>query len=173
MVNEVKPSIRHLILKEGGSKEDCEDMIQDSIPKLLNMINKPGFRLESSIKTLFYSICKYQWKNRERKKRRYTTVEDHSPQLVSEPEFEYNTDKDQVRELFWNIFNTLPEMCRKILLLNFKEYSIRNIASELNVKPGYVKTRKSNCKQTLIERITTSSEFKQLRKEEVEISNLF
>lgn len=88
--------------------------------------------------------------------------------MADDPEFNEISDWVHFEELYWNIFKSLLLTCRSILLLYFKEFSNSKIASILNVKVGYIKKRKSLCKQLFIERITSHSDFHRLRGTEIE-----
>ena len=150
------PSIHHFIVSNSGSPDDAKDIFQESIIVIYRKVKEQKhFMLSSTFKTFIYSIARNLWL----KHLRAIKYEGHKIQdqqgyieLKDEP-FKVSND-DLKLSLYQKYFKQLPEDCQNILKLTARDIPQKEIAQAMNFKSeNYVKKRKHNCKDKLIEMI--------------------
>ena len=150
------PSIHHFIISNSGSPDDAKDIFQESIIVIFRKVKEQKhFLLNSSFKTFIYSIARNLWLKHLRAIK-YEGQKIHDQQnfieLKDEP-FKVSSD-DLKMSLYQKYFKQLPEDCQNILQLTARDIPQKEIAQAMNFKSeNYVKKRKHNCKEKLIEMI--------------------
>jgi RNA polymerase sigma factor (sigma-70 family) len=150
------PSIHHFIISNSGSPEDAKDIFQESIIVIYRKLKEQQhFLLNSSFKTFIYSIARNLWlKHLRAIKYEGLTIKDQQQyiELKDEP-FKVSND-DLKMSLYQKYFKQLPEDCQNILKLTARDIPQKEIAQAMNLKSeNYVKKRKHDCKEKLIEMI--------------------
>ncbi len=157
------PSIRLFIERNSGTEEDARDLFQEAIIVVYKKLKKEPIVLNCNFKTYIYSICRLLWlKHLNRNKSSLEIVSDkvleHSDDDVED--VYYQTEKYR---LYQKHFNDLGEDCKKVLQLSLKKVSLKDIAKILGYKSEkYAKKKKYQCKQTLISKIKSDNEYKDL-----------
>ncbi|MBL7930534.1 MAG: sigma-70 family RNA polymerase sigma factor [Bacteroidia bacterium] len=142
------PVIKKLILKNSGNREDAEDIYQEALIILIKKIKDPSFELRSSLNTYLYSICRFLWSERLKKKNKKpeTGFEKYRDGFqVNELEtFQKNESDIRLAE---KAFQQLGEKCKQLLMLfYFKKMTMANIAQKLNFNSENVaKNQKYRC----------------------------
>ncbi|SRR5260221_8849146 len=141
------------IVNYGGSRQDAEDIFQETVVSFIDIVKKGKFRMESSIKTFLVSVAKNIWLNELKKRERAG---------YREKQFEYGREqnemdvshhiidlekKRQLRELVYK----LGEPCQKILMLFYYEnLSMKEIVDHLPYEnEQVVRNKKYKCLQQL------------------------
>jgi RNA polymerase sigma factor (sigma-70 family) len=141
------------IINYGGSRQDAEDVFQETVVSFIEIVKKGKYRMEASIKTFLVSVAKNIWMNELRKRERAG---------YREKQFENNRDqketdvslhisdlekKRQLRDLVYK----LGEPCRKILILFYYEnLSMKEIVDYLPYEnEQVVRNKKYKCLQQL------------------------
>jgi RNA polymerase sigma factor (sigma-70 family) len=150
------PSIHHFIVSNSGSPEDAKDIFQESIIVIYRKVKEQKhFLLNSSFKTFIYSIARNLWMKHLRAiKYEGQKIQDQQQfiELKDEP-FKVSND-DLKLSLYQKYFRQLPEDCQNILKLTARDIPQKEIAQAMNLKSeNYVKKRKHDCKDKLIEMI--------------------
>ena len=150
------PSIHHFIVSNSGSPEDAKDIFQESIIVIYRKVKEQKhFLLNSSFKTFIYSIARNLWlKHLRAIKYEGQKIQDQQQfiELKDEP-FKVSND-DLKLSLYQKYFRLLPEDCQNILKLTARDIPQKEIAQAMNFKSeNYVKKRKHDCKDKLIEMI--------------------
>ena len=150
------PSIHHFIVSNSGSPEDAKDIFQESIIVIYRKIKEQKhFMLSSTFKTFIYSVARNLWlKHLRAIKYEGQKIQDQQSymELKDEP-FKVSND-DLKMSLYQKYFKQLPEDCQNILKLTARDIPQKEIAQAMNFKSeNYVKKRKHNCKDKLIEMI--------------------
>lgn len=164
------PAIRLLVYKMEGSGEDAKDVFQEGLIILMDMFSDSDFCPECSVKTLLYSICKYQWENKRRRLWREVPFKSPDHEELIEPDFPERGDLRLYEKLYWATFNFLPDTCRKVLLLFWRGYSNREISRVLNRSEGYIRKRKSLCTTKFIEMVKNNKEYHLLTRSTLEMT---
>jgi RNA polymerase sigma factor (sigma-70 family) len=146
-------STSSFIIHYGGSRQDAEDIFQETVVAFIEIVNKGKYRMEASIKTFLVSVARNIWMNelkrRERsgyrekqfeygREQKESAISDHISDLEK---------KRQLRELVYQ----LGEPCRKILLLFYYEnLSMKEILGHLPYEnEQVVRNKKYKCLQQL------------------------
>ena len=141
------------ILKNGGDKNDAEDIIQETIIVLWQKVNSDSLQLTVKLGTYLLAIAKNKWMAELRKRRKLFSrnldenISDGNPSslddLVNEERIQH------VRKAL----NMLQPICRKLLLLYyFEEKNMKEIAKILDLANADVaKSKKYQCKKNLEE----------------------
>jgi len=158
LYKEYYPLVRSIVERNSGTKQDVEDVFQDTLYVLYKRSQNDAFDLSCSLKTYFYAISKNIWLQRLDRKYRllyqagYEVHEKNAQYGADEPEtMEYQVERTR---LFQKHFFTLPEDCQRLLRLYFSKVPLEQIAGLMNYKDvNYVKTRKYLCKNMLRKKI--------------------
>lgn len=142
------PTVRNLVLREGGTEEDAKDAFQESVWVLYQNCQKPDFQLSASIKTYLSAVSMNQW----RKKKRNTKKEiskDSFPESADQQGFTQETieQEAEMELLAEKILEGLGDSCSKILkAYYYLKLSMREIAESLGYSSeNSAKTQKYKC----------------------------
>jgi RNA polymerase sigma factor (sigma-70 family) len=150
------PSIHHFIITNSGSPDDAKDIFQESIIVIFRKIKEQNhFLLNSSFKTFIYSIARNLWlKNLRAQKMEGQKIKDQQSFIELRDEPFKVSNEDLKMSLYQKYFKQLPEDCQNILSLTARDIPQKEIAQAMNFKSeNYVKKRKHNCKDKLVELI--------------------
>ena len=141
------------IMSYGGSRQDAEDVFQETVVSFIDIVKKGKYRMEASVKTFLVSVAKNIWlnelKRRERsgyREKQFETGRDQKEEDISQQIGDLEK-KRQLRELL----NKLGESCRKILLLFYYEnLSMKEMVDHLPYEnEQVVRNKKYKCLQQL------------------------
>ncbi|MEM9821270.1 MAG: sigma-70 family RNA polymerase sigma factor [Bacteroidota bacterium] len=163
LFREYFPSIKNYILSHRGTVKDAEDIFQDGLIVLYKKVRNEDFELTSALKTYVYSICKYIWYNRVRKKKEVELEEGTDFILPDEDQLTILI-KSEAGELIADLFGELGEECKKLLVLFYYDrQKMKAIAQQLNlVSEQVAKNRKSRCLKKLREMVMQSTHYQDL-----------
>jgi RNA polymerase sigma factor (sigma-70 family) len=141
------------IMGYGGSRQDAEDVFQETVVSFIEIVKKDKYRMEASVKTFLVSVAKNIWFNEIKKRERSGIREKHfeSGRDQNEADISHNIadheKKQQLRELVYK----LGEPCRKILMLFYYEnLSMKEIVDYLPYEnEQVVRNKKYKCLQQL------------------------
>ena len=153
------PLVRFLVVENGGTLEDAEDIFQDGIIIIYNKININQLVLTSSFKTYMYSVCRNLWLQKLNKRKaifdKLNDVEEYID-LPKDMLQEASIEETELHRIIQIHFLSLADDCQKLLRLFIKNIPLREIASILGYKTEkYAKTRKYLCKEELKKRIAS------------------
>jgi RNA polymerase sigma factor (sigma-70 family) len=146
-------STSSFIIGYGGSRQDGEDVFQETVVSFIDTIKKGKYRSEASIKTFLVSIAKNIWfnelKKRERsghREKQFESGRDQKENDISHTMSDHEK-RQQLRELVYK----LGEPCRKILMLFYYEnLSMKEIVDYLPYEnEQVVRNKKYKCLQQL------------------------
>ena len=132
--------ITNYIKQNGGSKSDAEDIFQEALLHLIEKCQHPAFKVESTLTTYLYSVCKNLWRNQLRKSK---------PELLAEDD-DFSEDAEDSNELILLAEKAIKKLGRKCQdLLNMfyvQRFSMEAIAQELGfANPKSAKNQKYKC----------------------------
>ncbi len=159
------PSIHHFIISNSGSTDDAKDIFQESIIVIYRKVkDQKHFLINSSFKTFIYSIARNIWlKHLRTKKYEGQKIQDHQSFIDLKDEPFKISNEDLKMTLYQKYFKQLPEDCQNILKLTARDIPQKEIAQAMNFKSeNYVKKRKHNCKEKLIEMIKEDPQYPDL-----------
>ena len=141
------------IIGYGGSRQDAEDVFQETVVSFIGIVKKGKYRMEASIKTFLVSVAKNIWlnevKKRERSGQRDKLFESNRDQTEADVS-DHISDLEKKRQLRDLVYQ-LGEPCRKILLLFYYEnLSMKEIVDHLPYEnEQVVRNKKYKCLQQL------------------------
>jgi len=161
LYKEVYPSVRWLIIRNGGSEDDARDLFQESVIILHGKLKEEGLILKCSVKTYLYSVCRHLWLKELSRKKKLSFTEIGDEQYVILEENDCSDLEKELMEFYLKQFNQLSKECKKILNLHFRNVSIAEITKRLGYpSDNYTMNKKYRCKQRLFEKISRHPYFK-------------
>ena len=155
--------IAHFIKQNNGSEADARDLFQEALIAIYQKSRDAEPELSAGFFTYLYAICRNLWLKKLRKKGREGVTMDTETVSITETGVEDAIEKQQRLSLYREKFKQLGEDCRKLLELFFEGVSMSEIAERLSYSSvGYVKKRKFQCKQKLVEMIQQDPLYREL-----------
>ncbi|MCF1421020.1 RNA polymerase sigma factor [Mangrovimonas futianensis] len=137
------PRIEKLILSKGGTKNDAQDVFQESLIILHRNLEKTNFKLTSSFYTYLYSVSRFVWKDIQKGYSKQELMD------FSKEETEMFQDVLEERKfkLAEKAFSELGNRCRQLLQLFYlKDWSFKVIAIHMQFKSEKIaKNQKYKC----------------------------
>lgn len=141
------PTVRGLILKNCGSKQDAEDVYQEVLIILFRKAKQADFKLTSSLGTFLVGICRLQWMNELRKRSKSTG--DFESELDSAEAETYSSyiEEESKFKVAEKALLEIGEKCRDLLrLFYFEKLDFKNIAIKIGLSNEKVaKNQKYRC----------------------------
>lgn len=141
------PVVRQMVLKNSGSKQDAEDIYQESLIILHRKVRENDFVLTSTLSTFLVGICRLQWMNELRKRNKQAT--ESLGEVSAEDADRFNTylEEESKFKLAEKALLDLGEKCRDILrLFYFRKLDFKTIASKVGLANERVaKNQKYRC----------------------------
>lgn len=153
LVQRYMPVIRHMVLENGGTSDDAQDIFQEGLMIILEKIDEKSFTLTSKFITLLYCICSNLWKMILNKRKAADTYIRRESVFYEDSGVEASIDNDLYQKIFTEAFNSLEEACKKILRLSWSGMSPTEISEMLGVTYGYVLKKKSESQAELLKKI--------------------
>jgi len=141
----------------GGTDEDVQSILNDSIIALINIIQKGAYDPEKAKwSTLLRGIAQKKWmdelKSRYQRKNRFTTIDENTSSSIhneQNPIEEYMFSKEEREKIVWAL-KQLDPACRELFQMKYMQgISLRIIAKKLNISEDAVKKRHERCKKKL------------------------
>ena len=145
----LEPKIRGWIVKNNGSKQEAQDIFQDSIVAFYSFVLKNKFDPNSNVEALIFRIAKNNWINYVKKQNKNSSFEENDS-CIEEPVFSQDiSDKNQ--KIIADLLDQLGEVCKEILTYTiFYNISMEDVCTRLGFKnPNTAKTKNYKCKQRL------------------------
>ncbi|MCP9768447.1 RNA polymerase sigma factor [Lacihabitans sp. LS3-19] len=157
--------LERMVLNNSGTREDAEDVIQETFLAVLQIIQNDKFKGESSLKSFLYSVAKNIWlvkikKQNAERNRANIWIED-------KPEFEADINeqikKNEALELISNVLDSLGSVCKNILNKYYYEnLSLKEILPFTDFENEQVlRNKKSKCMKTLTEKLEQHPKMKE------------
>lgn len=135
------PDIRRHVMSNNGSREDAEDIYQESLIVLYKKCREPEFVLSSSLKTYLFAVARNLWLQELKKRNRI--------QINTQSELQDDTmdEEYQLIQVAEKAFGLLGESCQKLLLMFYvQKLSMIEIAKNLGFNSAQVaKNQKYRC----------------------------
>jgi RNA polymerase sigma factor (sigma-70 family) len=155
LYKELLPSIKKLILKNGGSDEEAKDIFQDAVLILYNQVKLNRFDESKEIGAFVYSVARNLWINRAKKLNRQSSLtEAHlDSQAYVSPLSDLITSEKETA--IATLMNGVGEECKQLLKYStYEKLSMKEIAEKMNLSSdGVARTYNYRCKQKLAELI--------------------
>ena len=137
-----------LVTSNNGTEEEARDVYQEAVVVFWQKAIKGDLVLTSKMSTYIYSICLNLWRKELERKKRYTSEEKDSAQVIEH-------DKAEKARIIRECIERLDETCRNVLTYYyFDGMSMKDIAEKVGfANTDTAKTKKYKCKKKLDELI--------------------
>ncbi|MDC0584207.1 sigma-70 family RNA polymerase sigma factor [Bacteroidales bacterium] len=137
----------------GGTREQAQEIFNDSLLLLIEKVSDPTFVLSSSLQTYLFGIARFLWMNESRKNMKYRNEDWNEALDVSMSDFGYDEEKEQKLQAIESILDSITEKCKQILeLFYYKQLSMKVIADKLQfTSVNSAKTQKYKCLEKAIQ----------------------
>ena len=139
----IKDNLRYFAYSLTANYEDANDLIQDTYVKAI--IHKDKFDPSTNLKAWTYTIMKNTFINKYRKESKVSTIIDNTKDLfflnnsnrsnTVSPDSQYNQAELE------KVINNLQDEHRIPFQMHFQGYKYKEIAEQLNLSIGTVKSR--------------------------------
>ena len=151
-----------MVTKYGGNIQDAEETFIEAITVLYENIITGKFTLKSSLKSYFLAIVRFAYINKIKKER---NAKLNIEELETEPsentfeKIEERTEQNELNNLMKESINQLGDDCKLLIFkFYFEDKKIIEIAEEMNMSVGSVKSRLYRCRSRLREILKTKTE---------------
>ncbi len=138
-------------LNSWGLNAYSDDITQDVMIKIYNNLKDTKFRYDSSLNTYVSRITKFTCIDYLRK---YLSKEQKEVELLDIPsndDPESDLEQRQEKKILWRIYRLMSSECRDLWKLIFWEnLSYLQIAQQLSIHEGTVKSRFARCKEKAV-----------------------
>jgi len=147
-----RKAIVSLVVKNSGSNDDAEDVLQDSVIILWERVRSGRFEYTAKLSTFLFAIAKNVWSRKRARKQRETAIEFKDDLLesddVSQLELMVESERSQTVA---TALEQLGDPCKTLLLLYYwEEKSQEDIAAQMGfANAATVKSKKYTCKKML------------------------
>ncbi|MFK7947384.1 MAG: RNA polymerase sigma factor [Saprospiraceae bacterium] len=167
IINEIyekySKAIIQYVTSNNGNIDDAKDVFQEGMIVLFRKIHAPDFELTSGLLTYFYSICKFIWLNKSRKKGRSTVDIEKAPEIFDNNSIQKDLERKERTAFYQKKFKQLGEGCQKVLTFFYEGLKMKEIAKKMGfASPGYAAKRKLKCKQQLMKLVTQDNFYQEI-----------
>ncbi|MCB9251363.1 MAG: sigma-70 family RNA polymerase sigma factor [Flavobacteriales bacterium] len=136
-------AVKKHVLKNNGTIDEAEDVLQETIIAVWQNVAKPDFLLNVKLSTYVFSIAKNQWYKQLRKKSKFKVVDETMNENFKADETPLMYDVKIVRDYV----NRLDETCRRLLMFfYFDGMDMNTIAKQMGfANSDTVKSKKYQC----------------------------
>ncbi|MBI1221325.1 MAG: sigma-70 family RNA polymerase sigma factor [Bacteroidetes bacterium] len=138
------PAIKSYILKNNGTYDDVEDILQDAVVAVWQKVARPDFELTAKLSTFLFAIAKNLWLKSLKKSNRTEAMEEHHENQVFTSVSHIQKSDLQIVVQY---MDKLGDTCKKLLhLFYFEEQDMKEIAVQLNfANSDTAKAKKYQC----------------------------
>jgi RNA polymerase sigma factor (sigma-70 family) len=145
--------VRSFILKNNGTEDEIDDVLQDSLIAIWRNVNKPQFALTVKMSTYLMAIVKNLWFKQLKKKTRFTVVDESLQEKITAEDIK--TDHLD-HKIIHKLVSELDETCKTLLsYFYFDGFDNKVIASKMGfANTDTVKSKKYQCFKRLQTAVT-------------------
>lgn len=154
------------VLKNGGSKSDAKDVLQDALLIILKKASQPNFKLTSKFSTYLFGVAKNAWLRKRQKSLNNRVTFSENERYISNVNIESNIIEQERYSIYQEYFFKLDDFCQQLLLMFYQNHSMDKIAEKFNLKNRHTaRNRKYRCQKKLEDTIQKDIRFKEIRHE--------
>ncbi|MBC7425108.1 MAG: sigma-70 family RNA polymerase sigma factor [Bacteroidia bacterium] len=149
LYNDNYNAARGHILKNSGTQDDVDDVLQDAVIVIWEKIKNGNLILEAKLSTFLFAIVRNQWLKKLNKAGKVDRMNDWQTEKLSETRNFQDMDLKKVKDMVME----LGDACRQVLsMFYFEEMDMESIAKRLNyANSDTVKAKKYQCFKKLQE----------------------
>lgn len=141
------PAVRTLITSKGGNEEDARDVFQEALIIFCEKAIDPNFTLTAATSTYLYSVSRFVWSDRLKKKKKEVLQFDTSFSATEITDMEYHIEMETKYREMDHILEKIGQKCKEILQsFYFKKKDMKTIAAEMGYNSDKIaKNQKYKC----------------------------
>jgi RNA polymerase sigma factor (sigma-70 family) len=148
-----QPAIRSYVLRNSGTLDDADDVLQESVIVLWERIRSGTFEQTARLETFIMAVARNLWLRRLARKRREPAQDPSDTGSLADPAgspVDLLMDEEQTAAIV-DALNRLGEPCKTLLVLYYyEERSMREIADRMGfANADTAKSKKYQCKKAL------------------------
>jgi RNA polymerase sigma factor (sigma-70 family) len=147
-----KKAIFSFVMRNNGSEDDAEDVLQESVVILWERVQNGRFEHSAKLSTFLFAVAKNVWSRKRMRKQREPATEFDNDSFDSSEQSQLEMMIDSERsQTIARALQKLGDPCRTLLVLYYWEERTQN---EIAVTMGFanaatVKSKKYSCKKML------------------------
>jgi len=149
--NNLYDKINNYIQKNSGSKEEADDVFQESLIALDKLAKQDKLPEQINLDAYFFTICKNTWFKELKKKKRTTNLEIHHKNISEEHTEETKLLQRERNELLDQLILKLGDKCYQVLrYFYYEKRKMKEIAMSLSLtNEQAAKDKKASCMKNL------------------------
>lgn len=158
------PDIIRYVRRNSGSEADARDLFQEALIAIYRKLLDNDLELTVALRTYIQVICRNLWLRSLRKTRRIDlqTPTDMVEHASTSETLGLNLERMERDRTYFRCFDQLGDKCKKILSWYFDKIPMKDIAEKLDTTEAFIKKKKFECKNKLIEAVHRDPVFKEL-----------
>lgn len=158
------PDIIFYVRKNSGSEVDARDLFQEALIAIYRKLLNKDLELTVALRTYIQVICRNLWLRNLRKTKRISlqTPTDMVEHASTSETLGLDLERMERDRTYFRCFDQLGEKCKKILNWYFDKIPMKDIAVRLETSESFIKKKKFECKNKLIDAIHQDPVFKEL-----------
>jgi RNA polymerase sigma factor (sigma-70 family) len=159
--------IKFLVTTNNGSETEAEDIFQETLVILYRKLRETNYQITCSLNTFIYAVARTVWLKELSARKIKTEIFDTQDSYLSDmPDILQLIEKNERLKLFREKFEELSGDCKKVLKMFLNNLSIKDITRIMGYSSEqHTKNRQYRCKKSLIEKIKSSKQYKELGNE--------
>ncbi|MCB0662368.1 MAG: sigma-70 family RNA polymerase sigma factor [Saprospiraceae bacterium] len=158
------PGIILWIKENSGSESDARDVFQEAMVALFRKVQREDIELTCPLKNYIRAICKNLWLAKIRKQRKMISLDPEMEEDLLDKSIVKEMESTEQRSFFYRHFQKLGDSCQQILALFFEKTPLQEIADKLSTSLAYIKKRKFQCKEQLVQSIQNDPHFEEFKR---------
>lgn len=166
LLKEYYPKIEKYVIKNKGTKQEADDVFQESIKTIFNVVNNKDFRLQKTFDAYFTTLFQNIWISEVKLKNKQDTIDTFPETLeYKETDIYEEIKQEKLRKLANDEYKKLDKEPRTLIeLFYFKKKTMAEIAYKMNYKNAdSAKTLKCKAVTLLKEKIKNTIIYKKLQ----------
>lgn len=153
LYKENRKPIWNYIIRNSGTTDDAEDMLQEALIVLWERVRTGRFEYTAKLSTFIYATVKNLWSRELARKRREQPATEELEYIIGNDNpsaIDRLLETEQAEKIRWAL-NRIGEPCKKLLTLYYwEELSMEEIAEEMGfANADTAKSKKYQCKEML------------------------
>ncbi len=144
--------IRAYVLKNNGTEDDAEDLLQEALIVLWERVRSNRFEYRSRLSTFIYATVKNMWRRRLARSRREAPadIEQDTGYIENATALDIMIESEEARRVH-EALGLLGDPCRSLLIMFYwEDRSMEEIAAALHfANAETAKSKKYQCKKAL------------------------
>lgn len=161
-------SLSRYVMQNNGSREDAEDIFQETVLNFIELVQLDKYRGESSIKTFLFAVNRHIWLNELKRRGRQEKREQRFDKELdkTEPDIAGLIMGRETRAQLMDLLGQLGESCKKVLVMFYYEnLSIKEMLEKLEYENEQViRNKKYKCLKQLEQLINSNPGLKTILK---------